>query len=232
MAVTINGASTYTGGTFVANGGTLVVGSSTALGTGMLTMGQVFTDHTTLVLDGNGLNIGNTIVINSDPVVTVAAGTTNTISGPISGAGDIVLNGGGTLILSGANTYTSGTTICGTACGAVGGSSVLQVGVDTVGTVGALTSSAIGTGTLTFDGGTLQAGGNYTIANTAQISATGASTRHRARPTIRRADVQRRPGTAEHPVDAPHGNRSTGCSRVEARRAAWLRAEPVLNVTP
>ena len=104
------------------------------------------------------------MVFNSDPVITVATGNTNTLSGNISGAGDVVLNGGGTLVLSGANTYSGGTTLCGTACGIAGGSSTLRVGVDTVGAPGAITSSAIGTGTLTFDGGTLQAGGNYTIA--------------------------------------------------------------------
>ena len=95
------------------------------------------------------------------------------MSGVISGGGDIVLNGGGTLVLSGANTYSGGTTLCGTACGAAGGSSTLRVGVDTVGTPGAITSSALGTGTLTFDGGTLQAGGNYTVANATQIKSTG-----------------------------------------------------------
>ena len=58
-------------------------------------------------------------------------------------------------------------------CGVAGGSSTLRVGIDTVGTPGAITSSAIGTGTLTFDGGTLQAGGNYTVANTGQINSTG-----------------------------------------------------------
>ncbi len=73
-----------------------------------------------------------------------------------------MLNGGGTLVLSGANIYTGGTTICGTACGGAGGGSVLVVGTDTAGTPGAIVSSAIGTGRLTFDGGTLQAGGNYT----------------------------------------------------------------------
>ncbi|MCC8984002.1 autotransporter domain-containing protein [Bradyrhizobium sp. 10BB] len=171
----VTGASTYTGGTSVSDGSTLVIRNSNALGSGTLKMGETLAGLTKLVLDGNGFNIANTIVINGDPVITVAAGTTNTMSGPISGAGDIVLNGGGTLVLSGANTYTGGTTICGTACGIAGGSSVLQVGVDTVGTPGAIVSSAIGTGLLTFDGGTLQAGGNYTIANNAQVNATGGS---------------------------------------------------------
>ncbi|MCC8968283.1 autotransporter domain-containing protein [Bradyrhizobium sp. Pear76] len=171
----ITGASSYTGGTSVSDGSTLVIRNNNALGSGTLTMGETLAGLTKLVLNGNGFTIANAIVINSDPVITVAAGTTNTMSGAISGAGDIVLNGGGTLVLSGANTYTGGTTICGTACGAAGGSSVLEVGVNTVGTPGAIVSSAIGTGLLTFDGGTLQAGGNYTIANNAQINATGAS---------------------------------------------------------
>ncbi|WP_245332584.1 autotransporter-associated beta strand repeat-containing protein [Bradyrhizobium erythrophlei] len=171
--VALNGINTFAGGTTVADGATLSLGNDGALGTGTLTMGQLSTDQTTLVLNGNGLNIANAMVFNSDPVITVATGNTNTMSGAISGAGDIVLNGGGTLVLSGANTYTGGTTICGTACGVAGGGSTLRVGVDTVGTPGAITSSAIGTGTLTFDGGTLQAGGNYTVANTAQINSTG-----------------------------------------------------------
>ncbi|MGY3591113.1 autotransporter-associated beta strand protein [Bradyrhizobium sp. USDA 4341] len=171
----VTGASTYTGGTSVSDGSTLVIRNSNALGSGTLTMGETLAGLTKLVLDGNGFNIANRIVINSDPVITVAAGTTNTMSGAISGAGDIVLNGGGTLVLSGTNTYSGGTTICGTACGVAGGSSVLQVDVDTVGTPGAIVSSAIGTGLLSFDGGTLRAGGNYTIANNAQINATGAS---------------------------------------------------------
>ncbi|WP_439404656.1 autotransporter domain-containing protein [Bradyrhizobium sp. DASA03076] len=174
-SLTITGASTYSGGTSVSDGSTLVIGNSDSLGTGTLTMGETLAGVTRLVLAGDRLTIANTIVINSDPIITVAAGTTNTMSGPISGTGDIVLNGGGTLVLSGANTYTGATTICGTACGAAGGSSVLQVGVDTIGTPGAIVSSAIGTGALTFNGGTLQAGGNYTIANAAQINANGAT---------------------------------------------------------
>ncbi|WP_284260519.1 autotransporter domain-containing protein [Bradyrhizobium iriomotense] len=174
-SLTITGASTYSGGTSVSDGSTLIIGNSNSLGTGTVTMGETLAGVTKLVFAGDGFTIANTFVINSDPIITVSAGTTNTISGPISGAGDIVINGGGTLVLSGANTYTGGTTICGTTCGTTGGSSVLQVGVDTVGTPGAITSSAIGTGMLTFDGGTLQAGGNYTVANAAQINATGAT---------------------------------------------------------
>ena len=176
--VTFSGANTYAGGTLVLDGGTLTLGHNNALGSGTLTMGQVFTDHTTLVLAGNGLNISNTMVFHSDPVITVNAGNTNTISGAISGGGDIQLNGGGTLVLSGNNTYSGGTTICGVDCTIPGASSTLRVGVDSVfNTPGdpssGIVSSAIGTGTLTFDSGILQAGGNFTLANTAQINSIG-----------------------------------------------------------
>ena len=119
-SVTLGGNNNYSGGTTVTDGSTVVLSSSSALGSGTLTMGAVITDHTTLVLNGNGLNISNTMIFNSDPVITVATGNTNTLSGNISGAGDIVLNGGGTLVLSGANTYAAGTTLCGTACGVAG----------------------------------------------------------------------------------------------------------------
>jgi autotransporter-associated beta strand protein len=54
--------------------------------------------------------------------------------------------GAGTLILTGANTYSGGTTLT---AGAV------LVGVDTAGSLGSITSSAIGTGGLTFNGGTI-----------------------------------------------------------------------------
>ena len=89
-----------------------------------------------------------------------------------------MLNGGGTLVLSGNNTYSGGTTICGVDCTIPGASSTLRVGVDSVfNTPGdpssGIVSSAIGTGTLTFDSGILQAGGNFTLANTAQINSIG-----------------------------------------------------------
>jgi uncharacterized protein with beta-barrel porin domain len=42
-----------------------------------------------------------------------------------------------------------------------------------VGTPGSITSSALGTGSLTFNGGTLQAGGNYTVANAGLLNTAG-----------------------------------------------------------
>jgi autotransporter-associated beta strand protein len=70
-------------------------------------------------------------------------------------------------VLSGANTYAGGTKL---------NSGTARVGVATVGTPGAITSSAVGTGMLTFNGGTLQAGGAYTVANAATINSSTTGT--------------------------------------------------------
>jgi uncharacterized protein with beta-barrel porin domain len=100
-----------------------------------------------------------------------------TLSGVIAASGGtlggLTKIGAGTLTLTGANTYSGGTTLT---------AGVLQVGVDTVYNTAntpssGIKSSAIGTGTLTFDGGTLQgpdSGANSTtIANAVQINGTG-----------------------------------------------------------
>ncbi|SDN87866.1 Uncharacterized conserved protein, contains a C-terminal beta-barrel porin domain [Afipia sp. GAS231] len=179
-------ANTYKGGTAVSGiGSTIAVGNSGALGSGTLALNN----GTAIFLNGNGLHIDNNITVSGDPTFTTPVGSTNTISGIISNGGtpgEVVVNGGGTLILSGNSTYSGGTTICGAtgvnpSCGASAGASTLQLGVDAVfNTPGnfnsGIVSSAIGTGTLTFDGGTLQAQGLFserTIANAVQITSNG-----------------------------------------------------------
>ncbi len=189
--VALTGANTYSGGTILESGiaqvGVDTVGSpgaivSSAIGTG------------TLIFAGGALQAGgNFTIANTAGVFGVGAIDSNgyafTYSGTIldiGGPGALIIvdsstNGGGVVTLSGANTYSGGTTICGTVCGAPGGSSIVRVGVDSVfNTPGdptsGIVSSAIGTGTLTFDGGTLQGDGafsSYTIANAAQITANG-----------------------------------------------------------
>ncbi|SEE58064.1 autotransporter-associated beta strand repeat-containing protein [Rhizobiales bacterium GAS188] len=96
--------------------------------------------------------------------IRVDQGVTATISAPIIGTGGIVKTDPGRLILSGANTYAGGTVLS---------AGTLQIGVDSRVKSGNILSSAIGTGTLTLDGGTLQAGGNYGLANAVKINATG-----------------------------------------------------------
>jgi autotransporter-associated beta strand protein len=95
------------------------------------------------------------------------------VSNLITGAGSVINGGPSTLTLSGNNTYSGGTKLS--------TGSTLQLGVDAVfHTVGqpssGIVSSAIGTGTLTFDGGKLQAQAGVSereIANAVQITANG-----------------------------------------------------------
>jgi uncharacterized protein with beta-barrel porin domain len=121
---------------------------------------------------GQGIGGAMFLAVGASANFSVGSGSTTTVSsaiGGMAGDGGLSLSGGGTLALSGANTYTGGTTIS---------AGTLQVGVDSVFTTPGdpttpIVSSAIGTGTLTFDGGTLQAAGPFTVANSAQINATG-----------------------------------------------------------
>ncbi|BDV36763.1 hypothetical protein DSM21852_00160 [Methylocystis bryophila] len=172
----LTAANSFTGGVTLSGGTTAApttigVSNSGALGSGALSLGKAASDVTTLLFNGNGLNIANAITLTGDPAFVVATGSTNTISGAIGGAGDIVADGGGTLILSGANSYTGGTTICGAARDSVCLTANATPSTPTTLQVGS--SSALGTGPLTFDGGILQADGNFTIANAGALNASG-----------------------------------------------------------
>jgi len=108
--VTLTGANTYTGSTAISGGGTLQVGDGGVVGS--------IPDSTTVTLSGNS---------------TLAFNRTNdaTISGVISGAGNLSQLGTGKLSLTGGNSYSGTTTISG------GGT--IQVGDG--GTTGAISSS-------------------------------------------------------------------------------------------
>ena len=92
--LTLAGVNTYSGGTLLMGGSTLVVGNNGALGAGNLTMAA----GTTLSF----LNIGNFTIPNN-----IVLGTTQALSGADAYTG-------GTQTLSGANTYTGDTTISST----------------------------------------------------------------------------------------------------------------------
>lgn len=104
---TLTGASSYSGGTQLL-GGQLNVGSDTALGTGPLDMAG----DTTLGFVANGLNLANPIVLMGtlDPTIDTGA-YTETLSGTISGTGDLTKLGSGTLITTAANTYSGATSV-------------------------------------------------------------------------------------------------------------------------
>ena len=129
--LTLSNANTYTGGTTL-NRGTIEVSSNTALGTGALTVSTLVGTRTLEL--SNGLNLSNAISLTSALNVHSAAGTTNQLSGVISGTaatGDLNWTGDGRLILSGTNTFVGG------------------VNVTNDSTLNLQNSAALGTGNLT-----------------------------------------------------------------------------------
>ncbi|MBR1221841.1 autotransporter domain-containing protein [Bradyrhizobium sp. U87765 SZCCT0131] len=111
--LTLSGANTFSGGTTINEGSTLVVGNSQALGSGTLALNGGAAGVT---VNFNGsFVIGNSIVATGDPTYNVLTGSTTSLTGVLSGSGDVVVNaaGGyaGTLVLSGLNTYRGPTTV-------------------------------------------------------------------------------------------------------------------------
>ena len=93
----------------------------------------------------NAITVSNAIAMTSNglSIGGVAAGSL-TLSGNVTGPGELQSEGSGTTILTGNNSYTGGT--------------IFELGITQAGTSGAL-----GTGPLGFNGGTLQYGpGNNT----------------------------------------------------------------------
>src|SRR5439155_1220512 len=90
--------------------------------------------------------------------VTVDPGVTATINTPVSTSGTLAKAGAGTLILNGANTSPNGTAV-------VGG--ILRVSSDT--SLG-VAPAAFTAGNISLDGGTLQFGASFDIANNRGIT--------------------------------------------------------------
>jgi fibronectin-binding autotransporter adhesin len=121
--MTLSGANTFSGGSTL-SAGVLRLAHNNALGTGALTAltntvlevtnGITVTNNLS-VFSVKFLNGGNTLsgtITNNNTVYDVASGTTNTVSGFVTGSGGIELIGGGQLNLTGAtNNYTGNTTI-------------------------------------------------------------------------------------------------------------------------
>ena len=102
------GANSYTGGTSL-TGTTLRVAADNNLGA---TSGLNFSTASTLNTTAN-FTFARTVALNGNATFDVNAGTALTLSGILSGTGDLIKNSTGELILSGVNTYSGTTTIGG-----------------------------------------------------------------------------------------------------------------------
>ena len=133
-------------GTFTINGGTIdntSGGSITLSNNNVQTWGGDFTFTGT-----NALNLGTgAVTLSANRTVTVSASTL-TVGGAIGGAFSLTKAGAGNLILSGANTFSGGVTLS---------SGILYIN----------SSTALGTGTFTINGGSIDnsSGGLVTNAN-------------------------------------------------------------------
>jgi len=137
----ITNANTYSGGTLITNGAALYITSGNNLGSGAVHM---FDGATLGFLTSR--TFSNNVVLHEDPTFYVSNGVTVIETGVISGTGDLVKAGGGTLTLVASNTYSGGT-------------------YNNAGWLVVATNSALGTGSLTMNGGTLSSSGTITLAN-------------------------------------------------------------------
>lgn len=106
--LTLSGANTYSGGTFI-DGGVLAVGADANLGA---QAGGLTFNAGTLQLTGS-FDTARPVTLNAGGGTIDTAGTTNAFSAVISGAGALTKAGSGTLVLVADSTYTGGTSITG-----------------------------------------------------------------------------------------------------------------------
>jgi autotransporter-associated beta strand protein len=156
----LTGANTYTGPTYI-NGGTLSISANNnlgAVGTGaQINMnGGTLQATASFALDNSGSFKRNVVLGASGGTIDVTSANELTLSGVVSGAGNLSKTGTGTLTFTGANTYTGGTTLSG---------GTLQLGANGV---------IPDTGTFAFSGGTL--GANDKNETFGALSLTSSST--------------------------------------------------------
>jgi RHS repeat-associated protein len=147
----LDGAIYSGGGPVAVNAGTLnLTGGSTYLPNGtVVTVGNGAQLTTNVGQTIGGLSGNGTLIRNGSAALTVNTGSggsggsswSGTFGGVISGSGPVTLNGVGKWTLTGSNTYTGSMTISG-------------------GTLNINADAALGSGSLVFAGGTLQAGAN------------------------------------------------------------------------
>ncbi|WP_313670916.1 autotransporter-associated beta strand repeat-containing protein [Sandarakinorhabdus sp.] len=150
--LTLNGINSYADGTDLF-GGTIVVGTNSALGAGQLRVedaGQT----TTLRAGIDGLNVGNAVVLGTNANLIVDSQAFNfTLSGAVGGVGALTKVGSGNLNLTNANGYSGGTLL-------------------NAGSISVFTNTSLGGGSLIMqDGTSLIAGANaLSLANAAVLN--------------------------------------------------------------
>jgi autotransporter-associated beta strand protein len=156
--LTLTGNNTYTGSTRV-SAGTLIVnraGGALADATAVtVDSGATFTVSQTETI--GSISSTGAVVLNAGTLTVGGGGTSTTVSGVISGSGNLAKVGNGTLILSGTNTYSGTTTV-------------------SAGTLAATNSASLGTaggGTTVASGGALSIQGGITLAENLTLSGTG-----------------------------------------------------------
>lgn len=144
----LNNANNNSGGVTVQSG-TVVVGNNSALGSGLLTLGNASISNSA----GTSYSVANPVNLAGAASVIVGTGDTFTMSGLITNSGSLTLTGSGTLSIPGnnANSYSGGT--------------ALNPGTELI--LGNTSISPLGSGTLTLAGGTLADAGAapITISN-------------------------------------------------------------------
>ncbi|MEJ8852888.1 beta strand repeat-containing protein, partial [Variovorax rhizosphaerae] len=145
----LGGANTYSGGTAI-NGGSVQVGADNNLGAAS---GGLSLNKGTLITSATFGSARNIDLGSDGGTFAPMAGTTLSLTGPISGAGMLTQGGSGTLVLSGANSYAGGTFLA---------NGVLAVASDAnLGASG---------GPLEFGGGTLRADADLSLAVTRTVT--------------------------------------------------------------
>ncbi|MDM0116921.1 autotransporter outer membrane beta-barrel domain-containing protein [Variovorax sp. J22R133] len=145
----LGGANTYSGGTAI-NGGSVQVGADGNLGAAS---GGLSLNKGTLVTSAS-FGSARSVDLGSDGgTFAPAAGTTLSLTGPISGLGMLTQGGSGTLVLAGANSYAGGTLL---------GNGVLAVSTDA--------NLGAPSGPLEFGGGTLRADADLSVAATRPVT--------------------------------------------------------------
>jgi autotransporter-associated beta strand protein len=183
-------ANSYTGGTAIAgfaNGGTLRIGNSGAIGTGDLYL----LTHGRLAFAADGLTLANNINVQSTPDIEVADGQTATLSGNIVAYGptpaeDVLQKtGAGTLVLTGTDSLAQ-TTI---------GAGTLQIGNG--GTSGAVSGNIANNGTLVFNrsdylsyAGEITGGGQVTKLGAGTLELAGSSLNFTGSTTVSAGTLQ------------------------------------------